>query len=249
MLRSVIKRGVVAGMALVLLEAAYAVLRPTPGLAEFDPSGQFGDSTNPTLRVAVLGDSSVTAPGVAGPAEIWTSRVADRIAQTGRYVILRSFAVGGSMAHNLVRDQLGPTLAFEPDVVLVSVGANDAIKGVSKRRFARSLEHLIGELTTTGAVVVQSGVGDLGTIPRLYPPLRNLITRRSAAFDQVHKAVAARHGTHVVEQRADGRDRWLKDRGLWAADLFHVSGRGHEIWADLVWSTLEPRIPRFDGSR
>ena len=249
MVRRVIMRGVAAGMALVLLEAAYAVLRPAPRLEEFDPSGEFGDSSDPTLRVAILGDSSVTAPGVTGPAEIWANRIADRIARTGRYVVFRSFAVGGSMAHDLIRDQLEPALDFNPDMVLVSVGANDAIKGVSKGRFARNLDDLIGELTATGAVVVQSGVGDLGTIPRLYPPLRNLITRRSAAFDQIHKTVAARHGAHVVEQRADGREIWLKDRGLWAADLFHVSERGHEIWADLAWATLEPRIPRFDGSR
>ena len=249
MVRRVIKRGVVAGMALVLLEAAYAVLRPTPRLEEFDPSGEFGDSSDPTLKVAVLGDSSVTAPGVAEPAEIWTCRIADRIARTGRYVILRSFAVGGSMTHDLIRDQLKSALDFKPDVVLVSVGANDAIKGVSKERFTRNLDELIGELAASGAVVVQSGVGDLGTIPRLYPPLRNLITHRSAAFDQVHKAVAAKHGTYVVEQRADGREIWLKDRGLWATDLFHVSGRGHEIWANLAWETLEPLIPQFDGSR
>ena len=89
-------------MALVLLEAAYAVLRPAPRLEEFDPSGEFGDTSNPTLRVAVLGDSSVTAPGVDHAAETWAHRIADRIARTGRYVVLRSFAVGGSMAHDLV---------------------------------------------------------------------------------------------------------------------------------------------------
>ena len=200
-------------------------------------------------EVAVLGDSSVTAPGVERAAETWAYRIAERIARTGRYVVLRSFAVGGSMAHDLVRDQLEPALDFKPDVVLVSVGANDAIKGASKRRFTRSLNSLIEELGASGAIVIQSGVGDLGTIPRLYPPLRSLITARAEAFDRIHKTVAAKHGTHVVEQRADGREPWLTDRGLWAADLFHVSGRGHEIWANLAWATLEPHISGLDGSR
>ena len=213
MVRRAIVRGVAAGVALVLVEAAYAVLRPAPRLEEFDPSGEFGDSSNPTLKVAVLGDSSVTAPGVERAAETWAYRIAERIARTGRYVVLRSFAVGGSMAHDLVRDQL-PALDFKPDVVLVSVGANDAIKGASKRRFTRSLNSLIEELAASGAIVIQSGVGDLGTIPRLYPPLRSLITARAEAFDRIHKTVAAKHGTHVVEQRADGRELWLTDRGL-----------------------------------
>jgi hypothetical protein len=25
---------------------------------------------------------------------------------------------------------------------------------------------------------------------------------------------------------------------MWSADLFHVSSRGHEVWADLGWKTV-----------
>lgn len=239
MVGQILRRGVVAGFTLLGLEAVYAVLRPAPILEQFDPSGEFGDLNNPTLRVAVLGDSSVTAPGVSGPDEIWVSIVCARLAEK-RHVVLRSFAVGGSMAHDVAADQLDDAIEFRPDLVFVSVGANDAIKGVRIHRFTSNLDLVIGELADTGAVVVQSGVGFLGTIPRLYPPLSMLMERRAERFDRVHWQVADAHGTAVVDQRSDDHRIWKRDMSLWASDCFHISAAGHARWADTVWRTVGP---------
>lgn len=248
MARHLIKRGAIAGAVVIGLEAAYAVFRPTPILEEFDPSASFGDPTLPPLRVAVLGDSSVTAPGVSGPEEVWVSLVGQRLA-VDHHVILESLAVGGSCAHDLVQQQLAAAIEFDPDLIFVAVGANDVIRGVSRKRFEMNLNHLVGDLASTGATIILSGVGDLGTIPRLHPPLRHLFSHRSAGFDLIHRRVAARHGAHVVEQRADHPDDWYSDRSLWAPDLFHVSAAGHRRWADVVWATLEPQLTGVNGPR
>lgn len=241
MVRRLLKRGLVAGTALVGVEAAYAVLRPSPIMPDFDPSGTFGDPSNPSLRVVVLGDSSVTAPGVAGPEDIWVSKICQRLADE-YHVDLRSVAVGGATAVDLVESQLEEAVLNEADLIFVSVGANDAIKGVPRRRFERNLDRLIAELVETGATVVQSGVGELGSIPRLFPPLSNLISRRARRFDAVHWKVAESHGTVVVDQRSDDIDVWYDDRGLWSPDLFHVSAAGHERWANTVWETVGPLL-------
>lgn len=249
MVRRLLKRGFIAGTALVGIEAAYAVLRPSPIMPDFDPSGTFGDPSNPPLRVAVLGDSSVTAPGVAGPGEIWVSRICEMLAEE-YHVDLRSVAVGGSTASSLVESQLEEAILHEPDLIFVSVGANDAIKGVPRRRFEQHLDRVIAELSDTGATVVQSGVGELGSIPRLFPPLSNLISSRARRFDSVHWKVAESHGTVVVDQRSDDIDVWYRDRDLWSPDLFHVSAAGHERWANTVWATVGPLLngaqPRDD---
>lgn len=150
------------------------------------------------------------------------------------------------MAHTVIADQLDAATAFRPDVVFVSVGANDALKGIPIRRFEANLDHLIGSLVDTGAVVIQSGVGYLGTIPRLYPPLSNLMERRARRFDAAHWRVAESHGTSVVDQRSDDRRVWNRDRTLWAEDFFHVSAAGHARWAETVWRTTDPLL---NGSR
>lgn len=241
MVRQLLKSGVVAGAVVIGLETAYAVLRPAPDLDSFDPSAEFGDPGRPPLRVAVLGDSSVTAPGVAGPEDIWVSHVCRRLA-ADYHVTLASFAVGGAMAHNLLRDQLERTILFEPDLVFVAVGANDAIKAVPLWVFERNLDLLVGELVETGANVVLSGVGDLGSIPRLHPPLQNLMSRRALRFDKAHWRVAQRYGITVVDQRSDDRRVWYENRELWAPDLFHVSAHGHARWAETAWRSVEPLL-------
>lgn len=233
--------------AMLLVESLYAVLRPVPDLDEFDPSIELGDPSHPTLKVAVLGDSSVTAPGVATAEEIWVRRVAARVAEN-RHVVLRSFAVGGARATDLIAMQLQPALDFEPDLVFLSVGANDALKGVPIQRFERQLDRLVSEFTAAGAAVIQSGVGDLGTIPRLVPPLRNLMSYRALAFDRAHRRVAWRHGSTVVTQRTDDHRVWYEDRGLWAEDLFHVSAAGHERWAGVTLTAIEHLLEKADGS-
>jgi lysophospholipase L1-like esterase len=228
------------------MEAAYALLRPTPELPEFDPSGEFGDPALPTLRVVVLGDSSVTAPGVGGPDEIWVRIVCRRLSQD-RHVRLHSLAVGGSRARTVIETQLEEAVRLDPDLVLIAIGANDAIHGVPMRRFERDLETIVSTMAATGALVVQSGVGDLGTIPRLYPPVRGLMTRRSLAYHRAHRRVAEHHGATVVEHRFDDRDLWLRDRSLWSEDLFHVSASGHARWAEITWKTIEPAVAELDG--
>ena len=237
----------IAGATVLGLEAAYAVLRPTPELPDFDPSAQFGDPNDPMLRIAVLGDSSVTAPGVGGPEEIWITLICQRLA-SNHHVILESFAIGGSMTHNVIEDQMGAAILFGPDLVFISVGANDVIKGVPRRKFEQHLNNLIGELSETGATVIQSGVGELGSIPRLFPPLSNLMSRRARRFDDVHWKVAKEHETNVVHQRRDDIKIWYTDRDLWAADLFHVSAAGHARWADTIWETVEPLVYGSNGS-
>lgn len=247
MVSQLIRRTAAASVAVVGIEAAYAILKPSPDLEEFDPSGNFGNPDHPKMKVAVLGDSSVTAPGVSGPDEIWVSIICENLAAQNRHVELKSLAVGGSMAHDLVADQLEEAILFGPDLIMVSVGANDVLKGVPRRVFARNLDQLISELADTGALVVQSGVGVLGTIPRLYPPLSGLVSARARRFDDVHWRVAKRHGTTVVHQRSDDPSVWHEDDDLWAADDFHVSAAGHVRWAGTVWATVEPLVNGAGG--
>jgi lysophospholipase L1-like esterase len=229
------------------LEAAYALLKPSPFLPEFDPSGEFGDPANPMLRVAVLGDSSVTAPGITGPEEIWITLACERLAEKN-HVVLESFAVGGSMAHHVIDSQLEAATLFGPDLVFVSVGTSDAIKGVPRRRFAGNMDRLIGELSETEATIIQGGVGELGSIPRPYPPLSNLMSRRARRFDAIHWEIAKEHGSSVIPQRNDDLEIWYSDRDLWADDQFHVSAQGHARWANTVWDTVEPLVYGENGS-
>jgi lysophospholipase L1-like esterase len=239
MVKTIVRRGVITGAAIVGIEAAYAILRPSPELPSYDPTGEFGDPEDPLLKVAALGDSSIMAPGVDDADQIWISHVCRRLAEH-RHVVLESFAVGGARASDVLADQVDAAIASRPDLIFLSVGANDALKGVPLISFTRDLDQIVERLSGTGATIVQSGVGVLGMIPRLYPPLSTLMSWRAERFDGAHRRVAAKYGTSVVDHRSDNVALWYSDRSLWADDLFHVSAAGHARWAETTWRTLGP---------
>lgn len=242
----VMKRAVQVGAATLGLELAVAVLWPAPRQAEFDPSGTYGEGAGPPLRVAALGDSTLTAPGVAGVSDIWVTEVCRRLAQAlSRPVWLRSFGAGGATAAQVARAQLPAALETRPELALVSVGANDVIRGVAPWRLARDLDRVVGSLTAAGALVVLSGVGDLGSIPRLVPPLRQVATELGRRADRAHDAVARRHGAIKARQWDWAATEFRRRSDIWSPDRFHPNAAGHRIWAEVCWESMQPLVARM----
>lgn len=238
----VARRLAVAGALTMSAELAAAVLWPAPDQPSFDPSISVTGRGLP-LRIAALGDSTLTAPGVAGPDEIWVRVVTRRLSEAlGRPIALRSVGVGGATSSDLLAEQLDNALAFLPHVALVSVGANDVIRGVSMRRLAANLDMIVSTLTESGARVVLSGVGDMGAIPRLAPPLRQVVTQLARRADRVHEEVGARHGALKAEQWGWASEQFRTRRDVWSSDRFHPNAAGHMIWAETCWSALEELI-------
>ncbi len=237
--RSVLR---VAGISAAALAAQVvgAVFHPVPRQPEFDASGVIGDG-EVLQRWLVLGDSTTTGPGVSGPHEIWVQQLARRSAADGA-IHIRSIAVGGAGARHVVADQLPIAMAYEScDVVFVSVGANDVLKGASFSTYRKSLELIARELSRRHRSVVISGVGDLSAIPRLRRPLSWIIGRRARRFDRAASEVAAAHGAAKIDHWTHTAPAFRTAEGVFSADLLHPTGAGHAIWADAVEATLRGR--------
>lgn len=248
---SLLRRLITAMVAAVGMELAFAYLWPAPRQPEFDASGSFGeDHPGPVLRLAAMGDSTLTAPGVADADDIWIRHVARRLAdETRRPVELRSFGVGGATSLDVLVDQLPHALDFQPHLAVVSVGANDVIKGVSMRKLHDNLDRIVSALKATGAQVILSGVGDLGTIPRLAPPVRQMASRLGRRADRIHQLVTERHRVVKAEQWHWASGEFRRRRDVWSADRFHPNAAGHMIWATTCWEAVEPLCAGLAGVR
>ncbi|MFS8494390.1 MAG: SGNH/GDSL hydrolase family protein [Actinomycetes bacterium] len=248
---SLLGRVMAAALAAVGMELAFAYLWPAPRQPEFDPSGTFGEEyPGPPIRLVALGDSTLTAPGVAAADEIWIRQVARRLADaTRRPIELRSFGVSGSTSLDVLVEQLPEAIEFGPHLAIVSVGANDVIKGVSLRKLHDNLDRIVAALKGTGALVILSGVGDLGTIPRLAPPVRQMASRLGRRADRVHERVAERHGVVKADQWTWASLEFRRRRDVWSPDRFHPNGAGHEIWATTCWQALQPLCADLVGVR
>ena len=202
---------------------------PLPRFEDNDPSGVYGSGDGPPVRVDVLGDSSVTAPGLDHGQLSWVALACDSM---NARVDLRSRARGGSRVADVLESQIDGVLEDPPEVAIVSVGANDVLHGTPARSYRRDLVECLDSLRSV-CDVVTLGVGDLSVIPRLSYTLRLLVARRSATFDRLHEDICSdlRRVTRVsVRELADPFFAGGPPE-LFTADLFHPNEVGHRIWA------------------
>jgi lysophospholipase L1-like esterase len=231
-----------AGIGALAAEAAYAVLRKVPIQEEFDPSGSLGPLDGRPLLMVVLGDSTCTGPGVRGPSEIWCRLIATRIADRGHRVTIRSFAAGGATSSSVLKTQVPEAEKLTADVTFIAVGTNDVTHQVSLSTLEKNLDETVRRMTQVSSLVLVAGIGDLGTVPRLLPPLRQLASRRGRRADTVQALVAKRHGAIKADLWGAASDAFRTDRSIFSADLFHPTAAGHRVWADAAWEALEPHL-------
>lgn len=245
------------GVALATAGGLYAEVRravnaPLPRFDDLDPSGRYAapqERSGPPVRIGVLGDSSITAPGLADPTRSWIAQLAARLPYE---VHLDSHARGGSRVRDVLEDQVPAAVAGRPDVFVISVGANDAIHCTPSRQYGRALCELLDQLRAT-APVVALGIGDLSVIPRAPLSLRPFLAHRSTVIDRAHAAATARRHDVVrvpVSELSDPHFR-VGGRDLFAGDLFHPNERGHRLWAELfepfVHAALQQRVAQRDA--
>ena len=223
-------------------EVLYAGFRNLPTFEGANPSGTFGDPGLPPLRIAVVGDSSCTGPGLNNPDHIWVRRIGAHFGHRF-HTTVDSVAVGGSRAHDVLRDQVPMIIPTKPDVALVAVGSNDMLYGVPLKTFERNLEAIVAELLNCTPTVLLSGVGDLGTIPRLPFALTHIMRWRSKQADEVHASVATRHAGAVRVPMRERCGAAFEDPGIYSPDLLHVTAEGHRLWAEAAIPSIEAAIP------
>jgi len=237
-------------LAVQLLHAGHR--KDLPSLENQDPSGIFGNDSLPRLRIVVLGDSSVTAPGVEPLDDCWPRRIARHLADRYRVELL-SVAVGGAKTRDVIADQIQPAIAANADIAFLSVGANDALRGTPLSRFEREYREIVARLRQHIPGIAVSGIGDLGSIPRLPAPARSIVRIRGRSFDKAVRRVTAGFPDVVkTDTWSPGWGEFLTNpQQVFAGDLFHASAYGHGIYTHAAIPAVEvlvARQERPDGS-
>lgn len=239
----------VPGLALATAGGMWAEVRraanaPLPQFEDNDPSGRYGPHAGAPVSIAVLGDSSITGPGLEHRSHSWIAQIADRLPWS---VQLTSHAKGGSRVRDVLTRQAPAAVVEQPDLFVVAVGANDVIHLTSARQYGQDLAKVL-HLLSGVAPVVTLGIGDLSVIPRIPWSLRAALARRCVAVDRVHATVTRRIADVVRVPVAALSDPHFRAAGrdIFVEDLFHPNRRGHALWADLfgpyVSDALAPRV-------
>ncbi|NKZ07265.1 SGNH/GDSL hydrolase family protein [Actinomadura latina] len=187
----------------------------------------------PWTRMAVIGDS--IAEGVREPVPgyrdlSWTDRVEEVLGTVTPGFGALNLGRRGALVAEVAAEQLGPALAFGPDLAIVTAGGNDMLlPEFDAEGVRRGLASLVSALRATGADVVTIGLLDI-TVSGLVPdPYRERLSARTRRLGALTAEVSAEFGGVHVPHPPD--HPLAADPGIYSTDLLHLNARGHAFAA------------------
>lgn len=158
---------------------------------------------HPWRRFVVLGDS--VAEGLCSPVDgyselQWADRVAAELRAVRPELAYLNLGVSGLRTRDILATQLGPALAFGPDLALVVGGGNDAFPATyDADRVDRELTEMIRKLQSAGADVMTLGMFDISYSPAVPEWLRPGLRKRMNTLSERTAALADRFRTIHVQ--------------------------------------------------
>jgi lysophospholipase L1-like esterase len=195
-------------------------------------------SSHPPLNYLVLGDS--TAAGVGADYQSGIAVMTAKELSRTHTVHLLNLGVSGARIADVRADQLPLIGAFVPDVVLLSVAANDVIhltRIESMRTDLRAIIHAL-RMKNPSVTIVATGSPDMGSPPRIPRLLRGLAARRARNVNVMFREEAATDHITVAPIAEVTGPLFRKDRSLFADDRFHPNARGYATWIAVLNEAL-----------
>lgn len=231
----------VAGLAVVVvfvaIEAAFIAwngqLVPVPTIPREQTLG-----AGLPLSYVVMGDS--TAVGQGAPYEQGIARQSAEFLAKNHRVQLTNTGISGARLADVARRQLEQANAAKPDIVLLSVGANDAVHLTSGRSAEQSLRTIVGSLRAANphVKIIITGCPAMGSIARFPWPAKQILGLRTRQMNTVFDQAVQRDQLILAPIAARTGAAFLADKTLFARDNFHPNARGYALWTPVITEAL-----------
>ena len=206
-------RGFVSLLLLVLQLASCAAAPAAPAAEE---------------RVIVAFGDSLTAGLGVDAAQTYPARLGERLKREGYdYRVINAGVSGDTTAGGLRR--VDWALRLKPEIVIVELGVNDALRGQKLTAVRANLDQLVSRFQAAGARVLVAGM-------RLPP---NYGERYAEDFHRLYGDVARARNAPLMPFFLDGVGAVAH---LNQADGIHPTAEGYAIVVDRLWPHLVPLL-------
>ena len=185
-------------------------------------------ATAPARIILVVGDSLSAAYGI--PVEQgWVSLLQGRLDTEGYPYRIVNASISGDTTAN-ARARLPQALvSHEPTVMLLELGGNDGLRGLSLTEMKSNLAAMISSAREAGAQVLLVGV----QLPPNYGPF---FTRR---FQTIYHELAHEQEVSLLPSLVDGIGT---EQNLMQRDGIHPNAAAQPLIVDRVWKELVPLL-------
>ena len=180
-------------------------------------------------RIVAFGNSLTAGLGVALD-ESYPAQLQRKLDAAGYPYRVVNAGVSGDTSAGGIR-RVSWVLNSKPSIVILELGGNDGLRGLSLQETKANLERIIQQLQQASVTVVLAGMK--------LPP--NYGQDYTAGFEALYQALARQYRLTLIPFFLDGV---AGSSSLNQADGIHPTGEGYRIIVEKVFPTLEPLLQR-----
>lgn len=193
----------------------------------------------PSLAYAIMGDSTSISQG----SDYKDGFAAASITHLSKQFAVRSINTGisGATSEEVRKDQLKKVLDFNPDIVLLAIGANDATHFVPGNKIQESVQSIIDELRRVNPkvkIIVTSSPA-MDSVSRFPIGAKQLMGLRTKQVNKVFRALINKNNLISAPIAERTREAFISDPSLTAADKFHPNKRGYALWIPVINEAID----------
>jgi acyl-CoA thioesterase-1 len=178
--------------------------------------------------VLVVGDSLSAAYGLAEK-DGWVNLLRERLGkQSPPYDVVNASISGDTTRGGLARID-GALTQFKPRIVIIELGANDGLRGLSLDGTRKNLDAMVSAVKKTNAKVLIVGI----ELPPNYGPVYG------DQFAQLFRSVAQARSVPVVPTLMAG---FGDKRDFFQPDGLHPTASAQPVMLETVWKGLAPLL-------
>lgn len=200
----------------------------------FDNSG-----SSRTLKYIAAGDSTAAGEGATSVEKTYTYRVAQELSNKNK-VEYKNVGVRGAQTQDIIDSQLQKIVDYQPDIVTISIGANDIThlnsSDVVVNNF-KAITKILQEKTNAQIYLTNIPILDQTTLLPL--PYRKYLGYQT---NKINPQILAMENEriHIVDIYTFGWDTYPDVNVTFAKDGFHPSDEGYNNWTKAFLSRINP---------
>jgi acyl-CoA thioesterase-1 len=177
-------------------------------------------STEKSIKVILYGDSLMAGYGLAHNENL-SAQLSQKFKDDNRQInLINASASGNTSSNGLAR--LEWSLGDQPDIVILSLGANDMLRGIDPKLTQQNLDKIITNIKNTGAVVILAGMRSP----------ENMGPEYKQQFDQIYPTLAQMHELIFMPFLLDGV---ALEKEYLQSDYKHPNAEGVRVMANNLY--------------
>jgi acyl-CoA thioesterase I len=193
----------------------------------------------PELRYIAAGDSTAVGVGASSIENTYTYKVAEFLGIDNK-VIHTNISVSGARTDDLIKNQIDKIEKFNPDIVTISIGANDITNLRNEETIYRNYQIIKDRLEkSTKATIYITNIPNLGNAKLLPLWFRKFIDKEAVKTNKSLKSLESKRFRII-----NIHDEIPHSPETFAKDFFHPSDLGYQNWTNIFLYNLVTQIIR-----